>query len=136
MNGIDIDPRQPTNYPAGSPEKIAVLVARHAARLPLWHPADSTRLVDPPDRPDAWQRLAEATRRRILEKRRRTRKAAAVAAWVAEIKAQVEKGFAGHTITPTQEKEPPPAEKGDRVESLAERARLGLPLFPERNGKH
>jgi hypothetical protein len=36
-----IDPRAPTPHPPGSPGKLAVLVARAAAHLPLWHPLDA-----------------------------------------------------------------------------------------------
>lgn len=43
------DPSQPTSAPGGSPEKVDVLTARVEAGLPLWHPGDSIRLVDPPD---------------------------------------------------------------------------------------
>jgi hypothetical protein len=36
-----IDPSAPTPHPPGSPGKLAVLVARAAAQLPLWHPLDA-----------------------------------------------------------------------------------------------
>lgn len=42
----DPDPAAPTSAAAGSPEKIAVLAARHAANVPLWHPDDSRVLFD------------------------------------------------------------------------------------------
>lgn len=47
------DPAQPTSAPGGSPEKVEVLAARVAEGLPLWHPDDSIRLIDPPD-DEAW----------------------------------------------------------------------------------
>jgi hypothetical protein len=41
-------PEGPTVAPAGSPEKIAVLADRAAARRELWHPADSCTVVTRP----------------------------------------------------------------------------------------
>jgi hypothetical protein len=37
-----IDPRQPTAFPAGSPEKVKVLAARARRELPLFVEGDST----------------------------------------------------------------------------------------------
>ncbi len=49
-----IDPQAPTSAPAGSPEKVAVLTARFAARLPLFHPDDNPRIYSPPDDEEYW----------------------------------------------------------------------------------
>jgi hypothetical protein len=47
MREKPIDPRQPTQAPAGSHEKLQVLAARHAFGLPLWHPKDNRKQSGP-----------------------------------------------------------------------------------------
>ena len=37
---LGVDPTQPTAAKPGSPEKVAMLAARYAAGLPLWHEQD------------------------------------------------------------------------------------------------
>ena len=39
-SGLGINPKDPTEAKPGSPEKVAMLAARYAAGLPLWHNKD------------------------------------------------------------------------------------------------
>ena len=52
-----IDPTLPTAAKAGSAEKIAVLMARRKARLPLFHPQDGILMVDVETEEPWWWRL-------------------------------------------------------------------------------
>jgi hypothetical protein len=68
------NPQPPTPTPAapGSPEKIAVLEARAAAGLNLWHPADSTE----PAALSASDRVGVGPLRRMAKRKPRTQRAA------------------------------------------------------------
>jgi hypothetical protein len=48
--GPSVDPGGPCPFAAGTEEKIAVMKARRARGLPLFHPGDSSRPPEPPGR--------------------------------------------------------------------------------------
>jgi hypothetical protein len=71
----DIDPRLPCDAPAGSEEKIVVMIARAAAKIALFDARDSAAVVGPASASGKWARTSEEAKRRMVEKSRKKRQA-------------------------------------------------------------